>query len=277
MRLSQARRTIHGMHNSPGFTGFETSPSTRPQLPQRAGKAVLLVAAEPFVRELMATQLRAAGCFPMAVASADEGKRLAAQMVPDLIVVDLDASPEREADWALQLARLSAGKTVRTVMLSADTTRSCGPDGLRCGADLCVAKPFEPRELMRQMLRLMRPPRTEEQRPRARPPVKTASIELDRQQPTVRLLLPGGWQTLDLPWTEHRLLAYLLSDAERARSREAIRDAVWSDSPVDLRTVDQYVRRLRRTLEAAGARDLVKTVNGVGYRLDLQALRHSQA
>ncbi len=76
---------------------METSPSAPPHLPQRAGKAVLLVAAEPFVRELMATQLRAAGCFPMAVASADEGKRLAAQMVPDLIVTLLDVEPTQGA------------------------------------------------------------------------------------------------------------------------------------------------------------------------------------
>ena len=69
------------------------------------------------------------------------------------------------------------------------------------------------------------------------------------------------------------MLAFLLADAERARSRDEIRDAVWSEAPVNLRTVDQYVRRLRQSLEAAGARGLVKTVKGVGYRLDLGVFR----
>lgn len=239
----------------------------------RAGKTVLLVAGEPFVRELMAAHLRAAGCFPMAVASAEEGQRLAAQVVPDMIVIDVDGAPTPHADWALQLARATKGKAVHTVMLSSGVSQACGTDGLQCGASLCVAKPLEPRELMRQLLRLLRPPRAAEQRPRARPPLKAASIELDRQQPTVRLLRPDGWQTLDLPWTEHRLLAFLLADAERVRSREEIRDAVWSEAPVDLRSVDQYVRRLRHSLEAAGARGLVKTVKGVGYRLDLGVFR----
>lgn len=256
--------------------GTSVSNPTLPAPSSRSSKTVLLVAEEPFVRELMATQLRAAGCFPMAVASLEEGQRLAAQMVPDLIVVDLDASPAHEAGWTLRLARETTGKMVRTAMLSSDVSQACGSGGSRCGAQLCVPKPFEPRVLMRQLLKLLRPLKAEGQRPpRARPPMKAASIELDRQQPTVRLQLPTGWRTLDLPWTEHRLLAHLLKDAERARSREEIRDAVWSDAPVDLRTVDQYVRRLRRTLEAIGARDLVKTINGVGYRLDLEALKRS--
>ncbi|MDO9091598.1 MAG: winged helix-turn-helix domain-containing protein [Rubrivivax sp.] len=242
----------------------------------RAGKTVLLVSAEPFVRELLATHLRAAGCFPMAVASAEEGRRLAAQLVPDLIVLDLDANADGGAAWLPRTSGRSNGKAVRTVVLKADVDLRCGADRLHCDADLCVAKPFEPRELVRQLLRLLRPARIEEQRPRARPALKAAAIELDRQQPTVRLLLPGGWQSLDLPWTEHRLLAFLLADTTRARSRDAIRDAVWSDAPVDLRTVDQYVRRLRRRLDAAGARDLVKTVKGFGYALDLEALQRLQ-
>ncbi|MDP3083129.1 MAG: winged-helix domain-containing protein [Rubrivivax sp.] len=239
----------------------------------RAGKTVLLVAGEPFVQELMATHLRAVGCFPMAVASAEEGQRLAAQVVPDMIVIDADAVSTPPADWAVQLARATKGKTVHTVMLSCSVLQFCGNDGLQCGASLCVAKPFEPRELMRQLLRLLRISRGAEGRARAKPALKAASIELDLDQPTLRLLRPDGWQMLDLPWTEHRLLAFLLANAERARSREEIRDAVWGEAPVDLRTVDQYVRRLRQSLDAAGARGLVKTVRGVGYRLELGALR----
>lgn len=102
--------------------------------------------------------------------------------------------------------------------------------------------------------------------------MKTPSIELDQRQPTVRLLRPDGWYSLDLPWTQHRLLGFLLANPKRIHSREEIRDAVWSDAPVDLRTVDQYVRRLRQSLGDAGARDLVKTVTGFGYRIELTAL-----
>jgi two-component system phosphate regulon response regulator PhoB len=209
----------------------------------------------------------------MPVPSAQEGRRLAAEMIPDLIVLDLDSGAEADAQWAVQLARSPSGRRARLAMLTADPAKHCGPQGERCGADLCVTKPVEPRELVRDLLRLMRPSRAQPQRPRARPPLKGDGIELDREQPTVRLRLAAGWRTVDLPWTEHRLLSFLLSGADKAHSREAIRDAVWHDAPVDLRTVDQYIRRLRRSLDAAGARELVKTLSGVGYRLDLAVLQ----
>jgi two-component system phosphate regulon response regulator PhoB len=241
--------------------------------PLRAGKLVLVVSPESFVRDLLSVQLRSTGCFPMAVATAEEGRRLAAQMVPDLMVLDIETSHDVQACSALMKGTLPGDRAVRTVMLTSEIDQCCGPDRSRCGADLCVPKPFEPRELMRQLLRIMRPPKSEARRPRALAPLRAPAIQLDRDQSTVRLLRSGGWQTLRLPTTEHRLLAVLMADASRVHSREAIRDAVWSDSPVDLRTVDQYVRRLRRTLEAAGARDLVSTVKGLGYALDLQTLQ----
>lgn len=233
-----------------------------------AGKTVLLITEEPFVRELLSAHLRAAGCFPMAVATAQEGRRLAAQVVPDLIVFDADSMPAADRDWAIGLAHHASAKVVHTAMLSSDVAHACGAGGSACSASLCVGKPFEPRELVRELLRLLRPTREGESRPRTRPVAKAPSIELDRSEPTVRLLRAGGWRSLDLPRTEHRLLAFLLSDAGRIRSRTEIRDAVWGDSPVNLRTVDQYVRRLRLSLEHADARGLVKTVTGVGYRIE---------
>lgn len=242
----------------------------------RCPRVVLLVSAEPFVRELLAVQLRAAGCFPIAVASTEEGERVVAHLVPDLMVVDIDANPCPGMGWLLHMRHRSDGKVVPTVMLAADLVRTCGHESITCGADLCVAKPFEPRELLRQLLQLIRQLRVEVPPTRMLPPLKAAAIELDREQPTVRLLLSGRWQALDLPWTEHRVLECLFMDHERICSRESIRNAVWSDTLVDLRTVDQYVRRLRRTLGAAGAQDLVKTIKGSGYALDLAALQRLQ-
>jgi DNA-binding response OmpR family regulator len=144
---------------------------------------------------------------------------------------------------------------------------------VECTGRQAFAKPFEPRKLVRDLLRLMDHPQRQEHRPPARPPLKMDGVELDREQPSVRLRLHDGWRTVDLPWTEHRLLTFLLSGAGKAHSRKAIRDAVWHDAPGVLRTVDQSIRRLRRRLEGAGARERVKTVSGVGYRLDLAVLK----
>lgn len=229
-------------------------------------KTVLLVAADPQMRELLSLHLRAAGCFPMTADHAADARRLAAQVVPDLVLMDTDGLDAADISWATCLLHAESGRPVPAALF--------GSNGLPAGlafAPLYLAKPVEMTGLMRQLLRLLRPA-ADAATSRNRSRVRAGALELDRQRPVLRLRRAEGWAEVDLPWTEHRLLACLLADAGRACSRPDIRDAVWRDTDVNLRTVDQYVRRLRRTLARAGAPGLVKTVNGLGYRLDLAAL-----
>lgn len=237
-----------------------------PPLPVAVRKTVLLVAADPQLRELLSLQLRAAGCFPMTAGDMADARRLAAQVVPDLLLVDTDGLDAADIAWATKLSQADTGRPVPAALLGSHDQ----PAGASA-TPLCVAKPLEMRGLMRQLLRLLRPA-AEATGARARARLRSGALELDRQRPVLRLRRAEGWAEVDLPWTEHRLLACLLADAGRACSRLDIRDAVWRDADVNLRTVDQYVRRLRRTLARAGAPGLVKTVNGLGYRLDLAAL-----
>jgi two-component system phosphate regulon response regulator PhoB len=98
-------------------------------------------------------------------------------------------------------------------------------------------------------------------------PQRAHGIEFDPEQATLRLWRGDRWHVLDLSANECRLLSCLLNDLDRVHSREAIREAVWPGAAVDLRTVDQAVRRLRRALSRVDAQNLIKTVNGAGYRL----------
>jgi len=241
-----------------------------------SGEPVLLVSAEAWLLELLSLQLRAAGCFPLAAASAEEGRRLLAQVVPALLVLDLDGLTAADLDWALQPLQaddehvVPSGPSVPLVrlmplVLLGDATLATA---MQARASLCQPKPFEPRELVQQLLRVLRPA-TAGERPA---PLQCGAVELARDQPTLRLRRGKGWVEIELPRTEHRLLSCLLAEPARVHSREDICTAVWADNPVDLRTVDQYVRRLRRSLAVAGAADLVKTVNGSGYRISPEAL-----
>lgn len=244
-------------------------PLAMPAAPWRGGLTVLLVVAEPVVRELLASQLRSVGCYPMPVATLDDGRRLASQVVPELVVLDLDIGDDAAA-WAAQVL----ASQVHLALLASDTP---GAEAVPApaGGQACrlyFRKPFEPHDLVQRLLQLLRPSRGGAARARTRAPLKAGGIELDRGQPTVRLRLGERWQSLDLPGNEHRLLAFLLADVERARSRQEILQAVWPHGAVDLRTVDQCVRRLRQSLGRLGAAALVKTVNGVGYRLQMEAL-----
>ncbi|HZE88994.1 MAG TPA: response regulator transcription factor, partial [Verrucomicrobiae bacterium] len=70
-----------------------------------------------------------------------------------------------------------------------------------------------------------------------------------------------------LTLTEFRLLADLARARGRVRSRDALLAEVWGyDSEIESRTLDTHVRRLRTKL--GGASDWLKTVRGVGYRIE---------
>jgi len=63
---------------------------------------------------------------------------------------------------------------------------------------------------------------------------------------------------------EFDLLAVLQGRPGMVLSRTQLRQAVWGEDPVSLRTIDASVKRLRRKL--GPARHCVETVRGVGYR-----------
>lgn len=65
---------------------------------------------------------------------------------------------------------------------------------------------------------------------------------------------------------EFRLLRYLVENPGRVFTRSQLIAAVGKqDPPVDERTVDVWIGRLRRALRAAGAADPVRTVRSLGY------------
>jgi two-component system phosphate regulon response regulator PhoB len=58
---------------------------------------------------------------------------------------------------------------------------------------------------------------------------------------------------------------------KRLFSRRELIDAIWSaDSYVDPRNVDVLVRRLRRSITRDGEADLIRTVRGAGYGLNIE-------
>jgi two-component system, OmpR family, phosphate regulon response regulator PhoB len=224
---------------------------------------------EPCVRDVIAANLHAIGWFSVAALTAREGWRLASQVLPDVVVMDIDSPATADCYGLFKLARSNASsKTVRTVLLSSARDFASGSEGIHAGADLRVGKPLNASDLTARLVQMLRPQRS--LATLARPTLRFGSIELDRHQPTVRVWRTDRWLTLALARTEHRLLECMLCDPARVHSRESLRDAVWPDATVELRTVDQYVRRLRRSLGGRQVDELIGTVVGVGYRLRLE-------
>ncbi|MDA1061987.1 MAG: response regulator transcription factor [Chloroflexi bacterium] len=132
--------------------------------------------------------------------------------------------------------------------------------GLDLGADDYLVKPFDFDELLARLRALDRRRSGAEGATLSAGPI---TVDLLKREARIHE------RSLELTPTEFRLLEFLVRHAGQALSRRRILAHVWgyADEP-DTNAVDLYIHYLRRKL---GAADAIRTVRGVGYRIDADA------
>ncbi len=204
------------------------------------------------------------------VAIAENGEDallLAREETPDLILLDWMLPLLSGIEVCRRLRRARETRNVPILMLTAKGEEENKVRGLDTGADDYMTKPFSPSELAARIRALLR---------RARPALSEEKLEagdLTMDLATHRVHRAG--REVELAPTEFRLLRHFLEHPGRVFNREQLLNAVWGqDVYVELRTVDVHIRRLRRTLNAEGEADLVRTVRGAGYALKEDAAKN---
>jgi two-component system response regulator BaeR len=219
---------------------------------------VLVVEDEPKLSRLLADYLAAAGfettCLADGLAVVPEVRR----RLPDLILLDL-MLPGRDG---LDICReLRAFSDVPIVMVTARVEEIDRLLGLELGADDYICKPYSPREVVARVKAILR----RSQRHGALPADAGLTIDEEGYQ--------ASWQgrRLELTPAEFRLLRTLASAPGRVFSRDQLLDHLYADHRVVTdRTVDSHIKNLRRKLEqAAPQQELIRSVYGVGYKLEL--------
>lgn len=205
---------------------------------------------EPTIAESVAARLRTEGFQVDIATDGPQAVETARRQRPDLVVLDVMLPG---FDGLEVCRRLHAERPVAVLMLTARDDETDLLVGLAVGADDYLTKPFSPRELAARVHALLRRvdrfPSTGDLAP-----IRLGDLEID---PAQRRVWRGGTPAHLTP-AEFDLLVRLARRPQVVFAREHLLASGG-------RSVDTHVKALRRKLGA----DLIRTVHGVGYALEV--------
>jgi two-component system response regulator MprA len=216
---------------------------------------LLIVEDDAPLRGILVRSLRAEGFAAHAVASGRELLQRALDAPPDAFVIDIGL-PDADGRDLCQALR-AQGVHAPVLFLTARDALTDRLSGFSAGGDDYVTKPFDIEEVVARLHALVRRSTTA--------PIDGHGIALDPSQLTVSS--QGGSQTLTP--TEFRLLAALAGRTARAITRRDLIRTAWPHGAiVQDNTLDVYIARIRRKLKALPNAPTIKTLHGLGYRLE---------
>ena len=220
-------------------------------------RRVLVVDDEPTIADSVAARLRAEGFEVEIAADGPSAVAAASARRPDLVVLDVMLPGY---DGLEVCRRIQAERPVPVLMLTARDEETDLLVGLAVGADDYLTTPFSIRELAARVPALLRRAgRSEEQAGRR---IVFADLEIDLVERRVH----RAGDEVHLTPTEFQLLVHLAGRPRAVQHRERLLAEVWGwGEAASTRTVDSHVKALRRKLGA----DLIRTVHGVGYALEV--------
>ncbi|WP_274519473.1 response regulator transcription factor [Actinoplanes friuliensis] len=226
-------------------------------------RKVLVVEDERTIAEAVAARLRAEGFEVEIAGDGPSAVDAARRTLPDAIVLDVMLPG---FDGLEVCRRIQAERPVPVLMLTARDDETDLLVGLAVGADDYLTKPFSMRELsarvhalLRRAVRNAAPDATAV----ASPTMHLGDLEINLAE---RRVLRAGVEAKLTP-TEFDLLVHLAGRPRTVLPRERLLADVWGWADASgTRTVDSHIKGLRRKLGA----DLIRTVHGVGYALEVQ-------
>ncbi|HEX3173988.1 MAG TPA: response regulator transcription factor [Solirubrobacterales bacterium] len=219
---------------------------------------VLICDDEPQILRALRVILRDAGYEAVPAQSGEEALDKAAVRAPQAAIIDLMLP---DIDGVEVTRRLREWSEMPIIVLSAVGEEEAKVRALAAGADDYVVKPFGPPELVARLEAILR------RAPRdAEPIVELDGLRVDLAASTVS----RDGEEIHLTPTEFRLLRVLVRNRGRLLTHRILLREVWGPAwTEDTPTLRTHIANLRRKIEPAGGRRLIRTDPGVGYRISV--------
>lgn len=220
---------------------------------------VLIVEDDADIRELMRYNLEQEGFKVREAATGEDGLVSARKKPPDVVLLDLMLPGIQGLEVCRRMRNVSETRATPIIMVTAKGEEPDIVAGLEMGADDYMSKPFSTRELVARVRSVLRRGTADE----SEAITEAGPLEIDagRHEAAIHGV------PMKLTLAEFKLLQSLSSNPGRVFTRaQLIRNITGGETHIVERNIDVHVRSLRKKLGGDG--HLIKTVRGVGYKLE---------
>ncbi|ASJ55055.1 DNA-binding response regulator [Brevibacillus formosus] len=219
---------------------------------------IMVVDDDPHIRELVSVFLRNEGFTIVEAVDGQQALDKLESVAVQLVILDI-MMPNMDG-WEL-CRKLREHYDFPLLMLTAKGETSQKIKGFELGTDDYLVKPFDPQELVVRVKALLK-----RYRIAASHQVQAGQLLLDRKT----FAVASGTKTWTIPLKEFELLFKLASNPGQTISREQLIEQIWGyDFEGNERTVDVHINRLRERFPEEMYGFLIRTVRGLGYRLEI--------
>ncbi|UOF88671.1 response regulator transcription factor [Fodinisporobacter ferrooxydans] len=224
---------------------------------QFEGIKILVVDDEPNILQFLEFGLQNEGFDVRTALDGLSAMNMAKQFDPHVAVLDV-MMPGMDGFEVCRMLKKS--KNISVIMLTAKEEVEDRVKGLETGADDYMIKPFSFEELLARIHARLR-----NQFPNLLDEVIIGAFRIDDRKMEIQY----DRSVLELSPTEYKLLKYLIVNHNQVLSKEMILDKVWGyDFGGEKNIVEVYIRSLREKLNDQ-EHQLIRTIRGAGYRVDL--------
>ncbi len=215
---------------------------------------ILLVEDNEILAKGLIYSLKQSGFDVIHKTSVKAATRIIADSQVDLAILDISLPDGNGFDLYKEKVK---PKNIPTIFLTAKDDEETIVRGLELGADDYIIKPFRVREVIARINKIIT-------KGNINTKIAIKNIEFDFG----KMCVYKNNSEVKLTSLEIKILNLLFSNLNKVISRDDIIEKIWewTGNDVNDNTVTVYLKRIREKLDT----DIIKTVKGIGYRIDLE-------